>query len=147
MQQFPKRKWPRLKEHDYSEEGFYFLTICTKGKKCLLSIISAKPGETVLPRLTEYGRITEAFLKRIPGIDRYVIMPNHIHLIIHKTNGNPISNDIRAFKGLVTKRIGFGIWQDYYYDHVIRDEADYRIKCNYIDENPAKWAEDAYFSP
>ena len=78
------------------------------------------------------------------GIDKYVIMPNHIHFIIHKTDGKNIANDIRSFKGLTTKKIGFPIWQRYYYDHVIRDKDDYLIKWNYIFENPAKWEEDEY---
>ena len=146
MEQLAKRKWPRLKGHDYSANGYYFITICTKDKKCLLSVIRPKADGTVSVLLTKYGRITESFLMNIPGIDRYVIMPNHVHLIIHKTNEKPISTDIRAFKGLVTKQIGFGIWQDYFYDHVIRDESDYIIKCKYIDDNPAKWADDAYYS-
>ena len=147
MQQFVKRKCPRLREHDYSANGYYFITICTKEKQKLLSTVHPMPGGTFSLQLSEYGRIADAFLATVPGIDRYVIMPSHIHMIIHKTNGKSIAFDIRSFKGLVTKAIGKGIWQDYYYDHVIRDEADYEIKCKYIDENPAKWADDAYYSP
>ena len=71
-------------------------------------------------------------------------MPNHIHMIIHKTNGKSIANDVRSFKALTTKKTGVGIWQDSYYDHVIRDEQDYLIKWNYIDSNPAKWLDDEY---
>ena len=71
-------------------------------------------------------------------------MPNHIHMIIHKTNGKSLVSDIRSFKGLTTKKIGKSIWQNYYYDHIIRDEEDYLIKWNYIDSNPGKWSEDEY---
>ena len=73
-------------------------------------------------------------------------MPNHIHMIIHKTDGKPIASDIRSFKVLVTKSIGKSIWQRSFYDHIIRNEADYLIKWKYIDENPAKWADDDYYS-
>ena len=36
---------------------------------------------------TKYGIIAKNFIKMIPGIDKYVIMPNHIHLIVKKENG------------------------------------------------------------
>ena len=96
------------------------------------------------------GYIVEQQILAIPkrfstvSLDAYVIMPNHIHLILHKTNGKPIASDVRSFKGLVTKKLGKSIWQDYYYDHVIRDENDYLTKWNYIENNPAKWIEDEY---
>ena len=145
MQHFAQRKWPRLKNYYYSSEGFYFITICTKNRKRFLSRIEANPGETARLLLSEYGRVVESYLVSFPGIEKYVIMPNHIHLIVHKTNGKSICDDVRSFKGLVTKKIGKSIWQDSFYDHVIRDEADYLIKWNYIEENPEKWAEDEYY--
>ena len=37
------------------------------------------------------------------------------------------------------------LWQRSYYDHVIRNEADYLRIWQYIDENPAKWTEDEYY--
>jgi hypothetical protein len=52
---------------------------------------------------------------------------------------------VRSFKTLVTKEIGFSLWQTSYHDHIIRDEDDYLYHWKYIDENPAKWAEDEYF--
>ncbi len=144
MQNYPQRKWARLKGYDYASEGYYFITICTKDRKCLLARIdTSSDGETKV-FLTEFGCVAESYLLSLSGIEKYVIMPNHIHMIIHKTNGKPISSDIRSFKGLVTKTIGESIWQKYYYDHVIRDENDYLIKWNYIDSNPGKWAEDDY---
>ena len=49
-----------------------------------------------------------------------------------------VSRVIQQFKGAVTKRLGFSPWQKLYYDHVIRDEADYLEKWNYIEGNPMK---------
>ena len=94
--EFPKRKPTRLREYDYSQNGAYFVTICTRGKKCILSDIivgqGLAPAETVL---SQYGKIAEeqllALEKRYKTIeiDKYVIMPNHIHIIIisNKTAG------------------------------------------------------------
>ncbi|MBR4474452.1 MAG: transposase [Oscillospiraceae bacterium] len=133
-----------MKDYDYATNAYYYLTVCTKNRECILSEISVDKQSNAVVKLTPYGEIAESFLRSIPGIDKYVIMPNHIHMIIHKTNGKSLVSDIRSFKGLTTKKIGKSIWQNYYYDHIIRDEEDYLIKWNYIDSNPGKWSEDEY---
>ena len=90
-------------------------------------------------------------MKTIPDIDKYVIIPNHFHLIIKNENGTmwasspTVSQKIRSFKILVTKTIGKPIFQRSFYDHVIRDEKDYLRIWEYIENNPGKWAEDKYF--
>jgi len=56
-----------------------------------------------------------------------------------------ISRIIKQFKGSITKKIGFSLWQARFYDEIIRDEEAYRNIWHYIDNNPAKWAEDDYF--
>ncbi|MBE6741187.1 MAG: hypothetical protein E7570_02695 [Ruminococcaceae bacterium] len=108
------------------------------------------------PELTDYGKIAEKHLLLIPGIKHYVIMPNHIHLIIVKDNDGKIrascpttvSSDIRSFKTVVTKEIGRSIWQARFHDHIIRDDYDYMLHVQYIDENPKKWlmGKDEYYS-
>lgn len=84
----PVRRHPRLPSHDYTD-GWYFITICTDGRKNLLSTIVGRglaPAETIL---TRYGKIAEEELTALPNrytgllIDHYVIMPNHIHLLFH----------------------------------------------------------------
>ena len=86
-------------------------------------------------------------------VDKYVIMPNHIHMILRihpPTSGRPqaaptIARAINPFKGEARRKAGFPIWQKSYHDHIIRDEADYRRIWEYIDTNPAKWREDCYY--
>ena len=58
---------------------------------------------------------------------------------------NDLSMRIKAFKSLVTKALGFPIFQRSYYDHVIRCEEDYLRIAEYIQNNPAKWMEDTYY--
>jgi REP element-mobilizing transposase RayT len=78
-----QRKSIRLKNYDYSQNGCYFITICTKNRKMLFGEIM---NETMF--YTEYGKIAEKelliTLKKRPylSIDNYVIMPNHIHILI-----------------------------------------------------------------
>ncbi len=99
QEKLPQRKQLRLKEYDYSQEGYYFITICTKNRKELLSKIlsnskdkSDNVGVAVLGdpqiELTKIGRIVEKYLQNYNKffenifVDEYVIMPNHIHFII-----------------------------------------------------------------
>ena len=98
-----------------------------------------------LERLSQtYGGVT---------VDKAVVMPNHVHLILKvcgETGGRPkaaptVSRMIQQFKGAVTKRLGYPLWQKGFHDHVIRGEADYLRIWGYIDANPAEWREDRYF--
>ena len=82
-------------------------------------------------------------------VDKYQIMPNHIHLIIfiyEDSNGRTqfaptISRIIKQFKGSITKQIGFSIWQKSFYDRIIRNEKEYQSVWNYIHNNPLKYLE------
>ena len=86
----PQRKQIRLPDYDYSAPGAYFVTACTHEKRCILSTITVGDGVLDVPcvRLSPYGKIVEETLREIVNtyswlsLDRYVIMPNHIHLIL-----------------------------------------------------------------
>ena len=89
-------------------------------------------------------------------IDKYVIMPNHIHFILIITDAAGASprptvmDAVCAFKSLATRRcrvLGFGggLFQTSFHDHVIRDRADYDEAVKYICENPLKWHFDELF--
>lgn len=166
MEQLRKRKHTRLKEYDYSQNGYYYITICTKDNLSLLSTITVGRGlAPAVAETTEIGKIAEEQLlglhKRYTNIliDKYVIMPTHIHLllIIQRAAGaSPrptISDAVCTFKSLTTrlcKELGLftknTIWQPSFYDEVIRNDEAYRQIWRYIDENPIKWSEDRYFA-
>ncbi len=156
----PQRKRIRLPEYDYHTNGAYFITVCTKERKRLLSdiIVGTTIGRPPQVLLTAYGRMVEEAIQQIPvvypyvNVDNYVIMPNHIHLLLflfcddgRSMTVPTISRIIQQMKGSVSKRIGRPIWQARFYDHVIRSERDYRDIWRYIDDNPAHWAEDQYY--
>ena len=77
------RRSIRLKNHDYSQSGAYFVTICTQDRKCLFG--SIMDDEMIL---NDYGKIIEEKWLQIVGthpeidLGAYIIMPNHIHGII-----------------------------------------------------------------
>lgn len=157
----PKRKQNRLNGYDYSSCGAYFITICTKDKQKLfwnnVGANCVRPNEQ-LP-LSEIGGIVDNEIQKIGAIyngvtvDKYVVMPNHIHMIIMilsdecgRTQFAPtISRVIKQFKGSITKQIGFSVWQRSYHDHIIRCQTDYDEIWRYIDENPLKWDTDCYY--
>ena len=156
----PSRKPNRLKGFDYAEFGAYFITICVKNRTPLLgNIVLENDLESPQVCLSAYGKITEFYLKRIAGIDKYVIMPDHIHMILLKwdipekeprgamwaspptKSSTTISQDIRSFKILVTKQIGFSIWQRSFYDRILRNDKEYEQVWDYIENNPLLWLE------
>ncbi len=148
--ELPKRKSIRLKDYDYSQNGVYFVTICVQKKECLLgTIVGAVIGRPIV-QLNEYGEITKTAVEQIllhyekVVLDKYVIMPNHIHLILSISNtndGRPLTAPtlswiVNQLKGTISKKIGFSIFQKSFHDHIIRDEKEYQKIWEYIDTNP-----------
>ena len=142
-----ERKPLRLPSFDYRQQAVYFLTVCTEKKQTILCTITPgkTPADDPIVQMSPAGIATEQAIRVMPGIDKYVIMPNHIHLIVINEDGKDVSQKIRIMKSIVTAKIHRSIWQRSFYDHVIRDEQDYLTKWKYIDENPAKWATDDYY--
>jgi putative transposase len=159
------RKLNRWTGYDYSTPGWYFITICTQNRmECLCSI---ENGQVVL---NDFGKIVKKTWLDLPShyknikLDDFAIMPNHIHGIIEIINnerfktannvGNglkpfptihSLSEIVRGFKTFSSRKINefqYFQWQKSFHDHVIRGEEDYNAIKYYIEQNPAKWAED-----
>ncbi len=224
MQRSESRKRTRLRAYDYSGSGVYFVTVCTEAKRPVLCrIVGAGVLDGPRPELTAQGKIVQNRLEEMEriyddiSIDHYVIMPNHVHLLLTirgarlgtsrtpsptdagagpgtsrtpsptdagarpgtsrtpsptdagagpGTSRTPSPTDAGAglgtsrtpsptnarlpqflstFKRFTNREIGFPIWQRSYHDHIIRDEPDFLNHWQYIDDNPAKWAEDPYY--
>lgn len=82
MNELPKRKQIRLKEYDYSQNGYYFVTICTYKKQLLFGNIN---DEKMI--LNDLGEIVDFVWNDLKNhndikLHQYIIMPNHIHGII-----------------------------------------------------------------
>ncbi len=153
----PKRKSTRLKGYDYSTPGAYFVTICTHNRECILSDIVGE-GLCSLPQntLTLIGKEIEKSIQYINDnyigvqIDKYIIMPNHIHLIVILDNSGghgspPLQNVIGQLKSYTTNKFSGSLWQRSYHDHIIRSEKDYQKIWEYIDTNVIKWENDCFY--
>ena len=159
----PERKKIRLPNHDYSTPGAYFVTICTAGRRCILSKITvgaaiSRPSNSGFAiHLTPCGEIVDLAIHNIPtfypqvSVDNYVIMPNHVHLLlqIHSDEGGRMLSAPTVGDGggetIIACPAGKSAWQKSFHEHVIRNENDYREIWEYIDNNPAKWLEDRYY--
>lgn len=155
------RKRNRLKDYDYDQAGYYFVTFCTRDRQHYFGQVKDSQVSKSL-----YGEIADHFWRDIPShyanveIDEFMVMPNHIHgiIIIHPAANavqSPVaitspmygllSKVVRAYKEAVTKRIHnqfqdneFG-WQRSFYDHIIRNDIELQYIQTYISQNPLKW--------
>ena len=119
VSRFPQRKNPRMPHFDYTSENYCFITICAHNRSCLFGTAEQR---NALGQLAQKG--IENIPLHFPGvhIDKYVIMPNHIHAIeVHK-----IFYDLQ-------------LWQNSFHDHVIRSQSAYEKIWLYIDSNPLNW--------
>ena len=162
-QQFPKRKNPRLKGYDYSRVNAYLITICSYNKKHFFGHVI--PGDMLTPSvcsLSRYGEIAKQELLNLENrfpyltIDNFIVMPNHIHILLslHETNEprKDVSAIVRAYKSLTMRQcrqVGFSaphLFQDSFNDEIIRNENHYLNSWNYVEHNAEKWVWDEYYS-
>jgi putative transposase len=119
----------RLKHFHYSQDGYYFVTICTNYHR---------------PHLSKLGeKITQSIqtLKQIDGVevDYFVVMPTHIHLILILSQSKlSLGEMVRRFKAASSREAGIRLWQPNYYEHVIRNEKALLKIREYIRNNPLK---------
>ncbi len=154
----------RLKNYDYSQPGYYFVTICTWNRLNIFGDIDNAQMD-----LNLYGKMVEKAwgeLKvRFPDayLDEFEIMPNHFHGIIaivgaplvgargERAGTRPaptLGAIIGAFKSITARQFILSLkdkknhsqlWQRNYYEHVIRNEKELFELRQYIQQNPLKW--------
>ncbi len=158
----------RLPNYDYSQEGKYFITICTHNRQHLFGKIVNRKMQ-----LSEFGKTAQFCWEQMPEhfnfvtLDEFVIMPNHVHgiIVLNDNNKIDISNNtkeefsksvpgsvptiIRSYKSAVTKKInelrktlGEKVWQSGFYDRIIKDQTELYFVQKYIKNNPHNWNED-----
>jgi REP element-mobilizing transposase RayT len=153
------RRSIRLSGYDYSQNGLYFVTICTHNREYLFGDI--RDGEM---HLNDAGKMIQRVWDEIPiyypsiGIEQFIVMPNHIHGIIAIHDMPPprlsLPEVVQRFKTMTTKQYTDGVkyhhwqsfsgklWQRNYWEHIIRTEQSQREIATYIITNPAQWETD-----
>ena len=144
----PKRKPARLNGFDYSTAFAYHVVLVTLNRQKLFGAVN---NEQVV--LNEEGLAVEEMIRQIPvcyprvAVDTYAVMPDHVHMLIRieAEPGDTARPDLRkivsALKSLVSRRCGRPIWQRSFYDHIIRNDQDYRETAEYIQSNPVAFDE------
>ncbi len=137
----------RLQNFDYTSPCAYFVTICIQGKQCIL-------GD--MDHLSHLGDVIRREIENIPlhhpevHLEKYVIMPNHIHMILRldpfMEKKLTLVQIVALFKAGVSRKAGRSIWQRSFYEHTIRTQAEYDKIWTYIHNNPAKWELDRFYS-
>ena len=161
MEEKKTRKKMRLQNYNYASYGAYFITICTQKKQNYFwKNVGATIGRPHDIELSLYGEIVSDAIKSISStypallVERYVIMPNHIHLLLRVCSdefGRPmvaptISRVVNQLKGYTVKQIRRPIWQKSFHDHIIRNQKDYEEHINYIYYNPVRWHLDELYT-
>ena len=141
-----RRKTNRLRDYDYSQNGVYLITICTKDKEKLFGDIDFSEHAKV--KLNYTGKILYEYIKQIEEVDNYIIMPNHIHLIVNLFNDDKnrsIQSIVSSIKRNLTREIGYSVFQKSFHDHVIKNENEYENIWNYVENNAERWREDCFY--
>ncbi|MGM9640834.1 MAG: transposase [Faecousia sp.] len=162
--ELPIRKRTRLEKWDYSSPATYFLTICAKDRRPFFSRvvdcgITESAKVSLLPCGREIQNAIAFFAENNTDLrfDAWVIMPNHIHILLTlkqspggasgmmRPTSQVIPKFVSSLKRFTNRKCGRELWQNGYYDHIIRDEQDFLRIWQYIDTNPARWLEDKYY--
>ncbi len=163
----PNRRLHRLKSYDYSQSGYYFITVCTKFRRKILSDVSCT--NEIIP--TDLGQSVIQVWNNINNTyeniktDYFCLMPIHIHgIIIIRNQSVHVTEDergrrsslddiVRALKSITTREFNKSVpehdknnlWQLSFYDEVIKSEDMLYEERKYINENPKTWKTDEYY--
>ena len=122
------RKNVRLKQYNYSSNGYYFVTIVTKLRENFF-----------LGKENLIEKELRDKLVKTPGtiLDYFIVLPNHVHIIFILNNSAfHLGEIVRRFKAKVSRSLAKNAWQANYYEHVIRNEAALTKIREYIINNP-----------
>lgn len=156
----PARRATRLPGWDYRSPGPYAITICTQHREWFFGDVR---HDRVVPNAA--GDMVVAVWRDMAAefprasLDAFVLMPNHLHAIVHLSRegplGTPLLGDVvQRFKSITTARYSAGVhqhgwesydrrlWQSNYYEHIVRDRDDLERCRRYIAANPANWNTD-----
>ncbi|MDA3884337.1 MAG: transposase [Candidatus Delongbacteria bacterium] len=148
------RKENRIKGYQYDQPGYYFIALCTFDKQRLF-------GKIVNDEMikNDLGKMVDMIWHNIPkyyngfDVDEFIVMPNHIHLIIEIHSETQLSlfdvmGRIKTYTSNEYLRMGIKknpnlhvgkLWQRSYYDRVIRNDDDLNRVREYIRDNPVNW--------
>ena len=162
------RRTLRLHGFDYTQVGSYFVTLVTEGRETLFGEISSDQVSLSLAGQCAESMLQALPVKFPITLDARVVMPNHVHFLVTIIEGSQnrqsvkdehfeptgtlprsLSAIVQNYKSVTARKIhamkefaGMPIWQRNYYEHIVRDQADYDRIVDYICNNPLDWEND-----
>ena len=165
------RRSIRLPGYDYAQSGAYFVTVCAYQQESVFGgVVDGGMVLNDWGRIVDQFWVEVSLHFPVVTVDLQVTMPNHVHaIIVIAPDDTPrrggVTRDCRGgvtpplqpalgqivayYKYQTTKTInlmrnmpGVRLWQRNYWEHVIRDEAEMNRIREYIETNPARWADD-----
>ena len=127
----------RRLERVWIDWPIYFVTTCTFKRRSILA------SKKVAKILADEWR--DAHDRHGWAIGRYIIMPDHVHFFCRaELNAKTLPTFIQAWKQWTSKRMARelkfsgNVWQEEFFDHVLRSSDSYGQKWNYVRENPVR---------
>ncbi len=159
------RETTRVQGHDYAGRGTYFVTLVTQNRDCLFGqVVHEKMYLNTLGLIVQEEWMRSPDMRSELELDRWIVMPNHLHGIVIMTpnrdfgavvgaaGGRPalksrsLGSFIGGFKAITTKRIndvrktpGARVWQRNYDEHIIDNDEELQRIRKYIEDNPRNW--------
>jgi REP element-mobilizing transposase RayT len=112
----------------------YLVTFCTRNRQPLLA---CAPAHTAFADAARRAQVADV------AVGRYVILPDHIHAFVRIGCGARLGRTIAALKAAITKVLRAGqaeldVWQDGFFDHLLRSSESYAEKWHYVRNNPVR---------
>jgi putative transposase len=128
------RRPPRL-ERIFATDPLYFVTFCTHERQRFLAKDELHTAFVLFAKRAECNSNV--------AVGRYVIMPDHVHLFVRGDYNFRLGQWIGALKQALAKaatlsRAEGQIWEEGFFDHVLRSNESYSQKWNYVRENPVR---------
>ena len=118
------------------EDPLYFVTTCTWKRRPVLA--TPNVAEVLI------GEWRDARDRHGWAVGRFVIMPDHVHFFCSGGRETSLSEFMRSWKQWTSKRtskllnLRAPLWQDEFFDHVLRSSESYGAKWDYVRENPVR---------
>ncbi len=129
---FPYRKRIRLRGFPYGGGCAYYLTLCADHKRMLFgSCFNGVVALNAIGRIVEASWLRTAALRSEVVLDESIVMPNHMHAIVHVpplAAKGALFRGVGGFKASVTSAVRrllatpeFVVWQKRFYDRIVRE--------------------------
>ena len=150
--------------HDYCAPGYYLITATAVEGDYAMRLLSSMTDVTserlnhecmIIPNLTDLGIMVKKEIEYIPiyhpklEVKRYVIMPDHIHMVIHAKErlAKKLGSELAGFFGGCTRRLrdivgivnsDIKLFQPFH-DQIIFDFNQLNRSIRYVEDNPRRY--------